>query len=48
LDPNFVVTDPYTAKYAVYAVLRGLIGKNVFGTGWKTINRKYPVIRIMD
>lgn len=27
---------------------KGLVGKTVFGTGWKTFNRKYPVLRIMD
>jgi len=30
------------------AVLKGLIGRPVFGTGWKTFERKYPVIRVTD
>jgi len=28
-------------------VLKGLVGKNVFGTGWQTFARKYPIIRIL-
>ena len=48
IDPNFVVTDPYVARYALTAVLKGLIGKTVFGTGWPTFSRKYPVIRVLD
>ncbi len=43
-----MVTDPYTAKYAVTAILNGFVGKNVFGTGWQTITRKYPVARVLD
>lgn len=48
LDPNFVVTNPYNARYALQAVLNGLIGKNGFGTGWPTFTRKYPVLRVLD
>lgn len=47
VDPKFVVTDPYVARYTLTAVLKGLVGKNVFGTGWKTFARKYPIIRIL-
>ena len=28
--------------------MKGLIGRTVFGTGWKTFERKYPVIRVLD
>jgi hypothetical protein len=48
LDSNFVVTNPYVAKYALTAVVKGLIGKPAFGTGWPTIERKYPVARVLD
>jgi len=48
IDPKFVVTDPYVARYTLTAVLKGLVGRTVFGTGWKTFERKYPVIRVLD
>ena len=48
IDPKFVVTDPYVARYTVTALLRGLVGRTVFGTGWKLFTRKYPVSRVFD
>jgi hypothetical protein len=48
IDPKFVVTDLYVARYALTAVLKGFIGKNVFGTGFPIFARKYPVLRILD
>ena len=48
LDKNFAVTDPYVARYTLAAMLKGLVGKKTFGTGWKLFGRKYPVARIND
>lgn len=27
VDPKFVVTDPYVARYSLSAVLKGLVGR---------------------
>jgi hypothetical protein len=29
-------------------MLKGLVGKETFGTGWKLFGRKYPVARINE
>jgi hypothetical protein len=36
------------ARYAVTAVLRGLIGKDTFGTKWKVARRRFPVVRLLE
>jgi hypothetical protein len=48
LDPKYVVSDIYVAKYSIGQVLNGLVGKALFGTGFPTIRRRYPVVRILD
>jgi hypothetical protein len=48
LDKNFVITNPYIAKNTLAAMLKGLVGKQTFGTGWKLFGRKYPVARVNE
>ncbi len=48
LDKNFVITDLYIAKYTLAAMLKGLVGKQTFGTGWKLFGRKYPLARVNE
>lgn len=48
VDPKFVVTNPYIARYSVSALVKGMIGRTVFGTGWPTFVRKYPVLRVLE
>jgi hypothetical protein len=38
----------YLAKYSMTSVVNGLVGKTVFGNGFPTVMRRYPVIRILD
>jgi hypothetical protein len=48
LDSRYVVSDIYVAKYSITSVLGGLAGKALFGTGFPTVRRRYPVIRVLD
>jgi hypothetical protein len=48
LDKNFVITDLYIAKHTLAAMLKGLVGKQTFGTGWKLFGRKYPLARVNE
>ena len=36
------------AKHFIAEVLNGMVGKNVFGTGFPLIRRRYPVVQITD
>ena len=48
LDPKFQVLSQYLAKHFIAEVLNGMVGKNVFGTGFPLIRRRYPVVQITD
>jgi hypothetical protein len=36
------------AKYSITEVVKGFIGKPVFGTGFPAVYRRFPVIRVLD
>lgn len=48
VDPKFMVTNTQVAHAVIQAVLKGLVDKNTFGTGWQILTRKYPASRVLD
>lgn len=48
IDPKFQITSQYLAKHFIGEVLKGMVGKTVFGHGFPLIKRRYPVIVLSD
>jgi hypothetical protein len=42
-----VISNLYLAKYSISEVLKGLVDKTVFGTGFKTVYRRYPSVLVL-
>lgn len=47
LDQKFKVDDTELGKIYISDLMNGLIGKSVFGSGFPTLYRKYPAIRVL-
>ena len=43
IDPQYQVSDENLARHYIAQLALGLKGRKVFGTGWKTLKRKFPV-----
>ena len=48
VDPNYKVDSIYLAQYSITEVLNGLVGKQLFGSNFPSLYRRYPVIRLLD
>jgi hypothetical protein len=46
INPNYIVTNTDYARYAVGQVLTGLSKTLTFGSGWKTLKRKFPAVHV--
>ena len=42
IDPKFVIKDEKLAHFLMGEVAEGLVGQTTLGTGWKTVDRKFP------
>lgn len=47
-DPNYKVESTFLAQYSITEILNGLVGKNLFGSGFPSIYRRYPAVRVLD
>lgn len=47
LDPKYTITNPDLARFYVAEVAKSQIGKKVLGSGWKTVTRRFPVVRVL-
>ena len=43
---QYIVTDYKLASYYVISIMKSLVGKTTFGSGFPTTYRKYPVLKI--
>lgn len=48
VDSNYKVEKSIIAQNSITAILNGLVGQGLFGTGYPLIYRRYPVIRVFD
>ncbi len=48
VDPNYKVESMFLAQHSITEILNGFVGKNLFGSGFPSIYRRYPAIRILD
>jgi hypothetical protein len=48
VDPKYQISSVYLAKYSITEVLNGLVGKEVFGSNYPLVYRRYPAIRLLD
>lgn len=46
LEPTFAVKDEKLLEYYAAVVVNGLKGRQVLGTGWRTLSRKFPSVFI--
>lgn len=42
IDPKFKVKDEVLGNFLVGEVVEGLVGRTTLGTGWKSVDRKFP------
>lgn len=48
IDPVFEVKETAIAQLLLKDVLNGMQGLKTFGTGWKTVYRRYPAVKMED
>ena len=48
VDSNYKIENTFIAKDSIIAILNGLIGQSLFGTGYPLMRRHHPVIRVFD
>lgn len=48
VDPNYIVEQKQYLSFAIASVIATMEGSYVFGTGWKTSNRKFPSLDVTN
>ena len=48
MDSKYQISSYYLASHSLGQVVKKLAGSNLFGSGFPTLFRRYPVIKVLD